>query len=130
MPESADLQTRRQALQDLLAAVTVQAAAAIAQGALEDAAGERARSVELERALLRAHIRHGGACSLSMLTGARRGLWCAWNGQSAIGLGMLALRPRARWARIVAMGAVLPGIGAECAAVVSSDEIRHIPRLT
>ena len=117
MPESAEHALRRRALQNLLATVTVQAAAAISAGALEDAARERARSVELERALLRAHIRHGAPLALSILTGPRRGLWSAWNGRGAVGLGMLRLRPRARWARIVALGAVLPGIGAECAAV-------------
>ena len=117
MPESEGHALRCQALQNLLATVTVQAAAAISAGALEDAVGERARSVELERALLRAHIRHGAPLTMALLTGPRRGVWAAWNGRGAIGIGMLALRPRARWARLVAIGVALPAIGAECAAV-------------
>lgn len=75
------------------------------------------RVVELERALLRAHIRHGAPLTMALLTGPRRGVWAAWNGRGAIGIGMLALRPRARWARLVAIGAALPAIGVECAAV-------------
>lgn len=75
------------------------------------------RVVELERALLRAHIRHGAPLSMALLTGPRRGVWAAWNGRGAIGIGMLGLRPKARWARLVAIGAALPAIGAECAAV-------------
>ena len=75
------------------------------------------RLVELERALLRAHIRHGAPLTMGMLTGPRRGVWAAWNGRGAIGIGMLALKPRARWARLVAIGVALPAIGAECAAI-------------
>lgn len=76
------------------------------------------RLVELERALLRAHIRHGAPLTMGMLTGPRRGVWAAWNGQGAIGIGMLTLKPRARWAWMVEkIGAALPAIGAECAAI-------------
>ena len=79
------------------------------------------RVVELERALLRAHIRHGAPLTMVMLTGPRRGVWAAWNGQGAIGIGMLALKPRARWARLVAIGVALPAIGVECAAVGGAE---------
>lgn len=107
----------RTAMREALSRVLVAVGAALAQGALADAHEARARAIALERAALRAHIRGDGKADLRLLTGPRRGVWCAWEGRGVVGAALGATRGGARWRRLTEQAAALPEMAAELAAL-------------